>query len=492
MVVRSPVREAALARPVLAIAGLAVLGLLVLAGGYGFHRDELYFIVAGRHPAWGYVDQPPLTPLLSALGVAVFGTSPAAARVLPALVIGALILLTAAMTGTMGGDRRAQLVAAASIAVSGILLAGHLASTATYDLLAWALMSWLVARILGGGDPRLWLAVGLVGGIGLLNKTTILLLPATLGAGLLLERRWSLLRSPWPWAGIAVALVIGAPNLAWQAANGFPQAEMARHIAAALGSENRSQLLPLQVILAGPLLFPVVLAGIWRLVRAPAQRPWRAFAWAYLLALAVTYWQAGKSYYVAGFFPVLFAAGSIAVAAWLGRGRRRLRGAVFGGAWAVSGALVAVLTLPILPPPLLASSGVADINGESGEQVGWPELVATVERVAATLSPEEAGHAAIVTANYGEAGALELLGRGLPPVYSGHNGYWSFGQPADDVTTVILVGDVQTTGLADCPAVAAVDNGIDLENEELGALVRVCHERTTPWSELWPAYRELN
>jgi 4-amino-4-deoxy-L-arabinose transferase-like glycosyltransferase len=315
----------------------------------------------------------------------------------------------------------------------------------------------------------------LAGGIGLLNKTTILLLPATLGAGLLLERRWSLLRSPWPWAGLAVALVVGAPNLAWQAANGFPQAEMARHIAAALGSENRAQLLPLQVILAGPLLFPVVLAGIWRLVRAPAQRPWRAFAWAYLLALALTWWQAGKSYYVAGLFPVLFAAGSIAVSAWLGRGRGRLRGAVFGSAWR-----------------LLASSGVADINGESGEQIGWPELVATVERVAATLSPEEARHAAIVTANYGEAGALELLGRGLPPVYSGHNSYWSFGRPADDVTTVILVGDIQTTGLADCPAVAAVDNGIELENEELGALVRVCREHTMPWADLWPAYRELN
>ena len=487
-----PSRAVALPRMAYLIAAIATAVLLLLAGGYGFHRDELYFVVAGRHPAFGYVDQPPLTPILSAIAVALIGPTPVAARILPAFAIGLIILLVAAMSQAMGGRSRAAAIAALCVALSGFLLAGHLASTTTYDLLAWAVVGWLVMRILGGGDPRQWLLVGLVGGIAMLNKTTILLLPATLAVGLLLERRWSVFRSPWAWGGAAIALVLAAPNLAWQAANGWPQAEMARVIAHWQGDDNRVELVPLQLLLAGPLLFPVALAGLWRLVRARDARPWRAFAWAYLLAVAITWWQGGKSYYVAGFLPFMFAAGSIGVDGWLDRGRRGLRTGVFAGAATLSGLLMAVIALPVLPPPVLATSGIADLNGESGEQLGWPELAATVEGVVTGLSPEERAGAVIVTLNYGEAGALELLGRDLPPVYSGHNSYWDFGRPPDDAGTVIAVGRLDTFGLEACRIVARVDNGIGLGNEEQGAPVAVCPGRRAPWSTLWPHYRHLN
>lgn len=487
-----PARDRAVPRIVVVAAGVVVLVLLALAGQYGFHRDELYFIVAGRHPAWGYVDQPPLTPVLSALGAAVLGVTPVAARVLPALVMGALVLLAAAMTGVMGGDRRAQVVSGLTVAVSGMLLAGHLASTATFDLLAWALIAWLIARLLAGDDPRLWLAVGAVAGIGLLNKTTLPLLPATLAAGLLLERRFDLLRSRWPWLGIALALAIGAPTLAWQAANGFPQLEMARSLAAHGGAENRSSFLVQQLLLAGPLLFPIALLGLGRLLVARSVRPWRAFGWAYLLAMAITFWQSGKSYYVAGFLPVMIAAGAAPVAGWIGRGRVRLRRLAFAGPWAVSGALAVVLTLPVVPAAALEGTGLNDINGELGEQVGWPALVATVERVAGTLTPDERAHAAIIASNYGEAGALELLGRDLPPVYAGQNSYWDFGRPADDVAVVLFVGEDDPTGLGVCRLAATIDNGLGLTNDEQGARIRVCRGRTRPWSELWPTFRHLN
>ncbi len=210
--------------PVLGIAGIVVAGLLALSPQYGFHRDELYFIVAGRHPAFGYADQPPLTPLLSALAAGLLGVTPTAIRILPALAIGACVVLAGLIAADLGGGRRAQLLAAAVVASSGYLAAGHLASTATFDLLAWAVVLWLTMRILAGADPRLWLAVGVVVGVALQNKDIILFLGVALIGGFLFARRWDVLRSPWAWAGLAIAILLWAPNLAWQVANGLPAA----------------------------------------------------------------------------------------------------------------------------------------------------------------------------------------------------------------------------------------------------------------------------
>jgi hypothetical protein len=479
-------------RSVVAIAIMAVAALLIVANQYGFHRDELYFIVAGRHPDWGYVDQPPLTPILSALGVAIFGATPFAVRLLPALVVGACATLAAFMARDMGGGSRAQAVAALAIVLSGFLLGGHLAATATYDLLFWAIISWLVVRILGGADRRLWLAVGVVGGMALLNKDTVLLLPAGLAVGLVLERRWVALRSPWLYAGVAVALVICSPNLIWQATHDFPQLDMARHIAAATGDENRSQLLPVQLILAGPLLFPIAGLGLVRLIVARSARPWRAFAWAYLVAFALTYEQGGKAYYMMGLFPVLFAAGSIPVGEWLGGHHPWLRVGSFAATAAVSGALMAVIVLPILPPASLESSGILDLNKESGEQIGWPELAAAVDDAASGLAPEERAHAAIITQNYGEAGAIELLSTSRLPVFSGHNSYYDFGRPGDDTKVVILVGWGSAPGVGDCQAAGYVDNEFGVPNEERNTLIAVCRRMPSSWADVWPSYRHLD
>jgi len=229
---------------VLLIGGLMAVGLLAVSGAYGFHRDELYFIVAGRHPAFGYPDQPPLTPLLSAASAAVLGLTPTAVRVLPALAMALVAVLTALIACDLGGSRRAMLLAAITVAVSGYLAAGHLDDTAEYDLLAWAIILWLLVKLLAEGDRRLWLAVGLAAGIGLENKDTLLLLGAGLAVGFVLSRRWDVLRSPWAWAAIGIALLLWAPDLAWQATQGFPQFTMASHIAGNAG-DNRAQLVPL-------------------------------------------------------------------------------------------------------------------------------------------------------------------------------------------------------------------------------------------------------
>lgn len=481
--------------PVMVIATGVVLGLLALAQWHGFHRDELYFVVAGRHPAFGYPDQPPLTPLLATAATALFGVEPFASRILPALAAGATIVLTAGMTREMHGGSRAQVLAALTMGVSGLLAAGHLGSTATYEIVLWSVVLWLVIRLLDGADARLWLLVGAVGGLALQNKQTALLLGAGLVGGLLLARRWDVLRSPMLWFGGLIAALIWAPNLVWQVANGLPQLEMAGNIAGE-AAENRANLVPELVLLAGPLLFPISVAGAWRLLRSPEATPWRALGLGFLVVLALVVVSGGKSYYAAGMLGPLMAAGSITTSAWLERGRARVRGAVLAVAAVCSGVLIAVLTLPVVPPPLLAASPLPGIYPETAEQIGWPELVAVVEDAAETLAPEEFERAVVFTTNYGEAGAIELLGEDVPSVYSGHNGFGHWGPPPEDAPHTIFVGHWDGPAISrlfgSCALHGRVDNGIDLDNEEQGAGVWVCRDRARTWEELWPLLRHLS
>ncbi|HEY1174955.1 MAG TPA: glycosyltransferase family 39 protein, partial [Phytomonospora sp.] len=206
------------ARPVLAVA--AVLGVVLtgLSGRYGFHRDELYFLAAGKHPAWGYTDQPPLTPMLARASTWLFGETPYGLRVPATLACLLMVVLTALLAREFGGDRRAQVFAAVAAAVSGFVLAvGHMVSTSTFDLLLWLVLIWIAARLLRGGDPRWWLAAGAVAGVGVLNKYLVVLLAAALLAGIAASGRGRILRGRWLLAGIGAAALIAAPNLWWQA-----------------------------------------------------------------------------------------------------------------------------------------------------------------------------------------------------------------------------------------------------------------------------------
>jgi hypothetical protein len=486
--------------PAVWIAVAVVAGLLVLSPAYGFHRDELYFIVAGRHPALGYPDQPALTPLLTAGAVWLLGMSPTAIRILPALAIGLCVLLAAAMAHDLGGSRRAQVVAAICLAASGFLAAGHLAATATYDILAWTVVLWLTIRLLAGADPRLWLAVGVAAGVGLENKHILLFLGAGLVLGLLLARRWDVIRSKWAWAGLGLAVLIWAPNLAWQAANGFPQLAMAAKIG---GSDSRAMVLVQLILLAGPLLFVVAVFGALWLIRDPAARPWRAIGYAIPIVILLDLASGGKSYYAAGIFGPLMAAGGIRVDRWLSRGRPRLRTGVFAVVAVVSAAIVALLVLPVLPAATFAATPLNGIYKETGEQIGWPELAATVDNVVRQLPADQRNRAVVITDNYGQAAAIELLGDGSAPVYSGHNAYGEWGPPPDDRTTAVVVTQGDPTSpspgrsqywsvFGACRLAARIDNSVGLSNDEQGAGVYVCPSIAVPWSQGWPLIVHLD
>jgi 4-amino-4-deoxy-L-arabinose transferase-like glycosyltransferase len=481
--------------PVLLVAGLMVAGLLAVSGAYGFHGDEMYYVVAGQHPALGYVDQPPLTPLLSAASVAVLGVSPTAVRVLPAVEVGLIVVLIALMTRDLGGSRRAQVLAAVTAALSGYLAVGHLDTTSEVDLLAWAIVLWLVVKLLGGGDRRAWLAVGAVAGVGLENKDTLLFLGAGLAVGLVLARRWDVVRSPWAWAAVGIALLLWAPNLAWQATHGWPQLTMASRIGG-YAADNRAQILPTLWLAAGLLLFPVSGAGWSWMLFAKTAAPWRAIGIAAVAVLVLVVVSGGKAYYGIGIMAPFMAAGAILLDRWLASGRRRLRAMSFSAAAAISGARTVYLTLPILPPAVFAKTSLPTQDPVLAEQIGWPEFVATVEGVVAALPADERARAVILTNDYSEASPLVLLGTGLPPVYSGHNAFWDWGPPPADRTVVVHVGDWRPTDWSQffvgCRIVARIDNGLGITNGEQGKAISVCTDLRAPWNKMWPSLRTIS
>jgi hypothetical protein len=358
--------------------------------------------------------------------------------------------------------------------------------------LVWVAALLFAVKALLRDRPRWWLAVGAVAGIGLYNKHLIVLLLVSLGAALLAVGPRRALSSKWLWAGAAVALVIGSPNLVYQARNGWPQLEMASAIAETDGMENRILLLPFQFLLLGLFLVPVWFIGIRDLVRKPAWRPVRALAVAYPILLAITLATGGQFYYPIGLLIALYAAGCVPVAAWAATwSRRRL---LVGGV-ALNSAISALVALPLLPVGVVGSTPIPAMNSSVPDGVGWQAYTDQVEAVVASLPPEAAANAAIITANYGEAGALLRYGQGLPTVYSGHNELHEYGPPPADTATVVTVGlelDDVRPYFDSCVRAAELDHGLGVENEEQGRAVAVCRGPVIAWNLMWQDFQHYS
>ncbi|HEX8054306.1 MAG TPA: glycosyltransferase family 39 protein [Thermoleophilaceae bacterium] len=439
---------------------------------------------AGRHLAWGYVDQGPLTPLLARAMTELSEGSLTVLRVPSALMCAGMVLLTGMLARELGGTRRAELIAAGCTAVGVVFLTtGHLLSTTTFDLLVWIAVTYLAVRAVRRGEERLWPVAGVVLGLGLLNKPLPAFLAAGLLAGVAIAGPRRLIRSPWVWAGAAIALVMWMPWLVWQADHGWPQAEVSRAIAegGSTSSEPRWAIVPFQFLLVSPPLAPVWIAGLVRLFRDPVLRDLRFFAWTWV-ALAIAFMATGgKPYYLAGLLPLLLAAGAGAVDGWLERGRRGARRVALGAAFALSVAIGVPIALPVLPvediEPVLAA------NDDVGNTVGWPGFV---DQVAAVY--RRVPGAVILTSNYGQAGAIDRYGPDLrlPRAYSGHNAYHEWGPPPDRGGLVIVIGEVEREGFRGCTLAHRIETVADLDTEERGTEVWTCRGTARPWSELWP------
>ena len=304
------------------------------------------------------------------------------------------------------------------------------------------------------------------------------------------------MRSPWAWAAAGIALLIWAPNLAWQATHGLPQLTMA-HVIAGDAAANRAQLLPVLWLFTGPLLFLVTVAGWAWMLLAKAAAPWRTIAIAAVVVLVLVVASGGKGYYAVGVAPPFMAAGAILLDRWLARGRRRLRAVELHRG---RGALGRARRVPDAAGP--AGRHLRDHVAALARSRPRPSRSAgrSSSRRCSRWSPRcrrgSVPTRVILTNNYGEAGALELLGKGLPPVYSGHNGFWYWGPPPADRTVVVHVGDWTAADwspyFTSCRIVAHIDNGLGIENQEQGQAISVCSGLRAPWTAIWPRLRHLS
>jgi hypothetical protein len=344
--------------------------------------------------------------------------------------------------------------------------------------------------------------VGLVAGVALEVKVLLALVLLSCLLAMLVMGRRAPLTKPGPRLAALIAALLAAPNLVWQWVHGWPMLTIARNIAAggSASSTSRFGVLYLHLLLVGPFLAIVLVAGLVALVRRPALKPYAWITGGYVVLLVVVVASGGKPYYLAGFFPAVLAAGAAPVLDWVRRTRRRSQVAV--GLFTFSCVVTAFLSLPLAPVGSVIYRIAVAVNPDAGETVGWNSYVATVRDVAAMLPPQQRGRAIILARNYGEAGALSRARRisgeaaaALPAVYSGHNAFADWGPPPESSTTAIVVGAFDDQQLRSwftrCEQAAQLASPSGVDNEEDGAPVRICTGRQRPWAEIWPTLRRL-
>jgi hypothetical protein len=447
--------RAILTRPSVLLA-LACLVLHAFAAGhYGFFRDELYFIVCGMRPDWGYVDQPALVPLLAGWAHALSGDNVWVFRILPMLVAAATTALTAEFALAIGGGRFAQWLAGFCILMApDYLLNGTLFYTDMFQPITWLGLAFVLVKIEQTRDERWWLAFGAIAGFSANTKYLIVFYLGALAIALLFTPQRRALLRPWVWAGAALAAVMVLPNVWWQAAHGWPFIELGK-----AGAEHKNLAMsPLeffvqQFLLIGPLASLVWLAGLWAGLVRPRVAVTRALPIAWLVLFAVFDASHGKPYYLSPIYPGLLALGAVGIEGWVRNAAAR---AVGFALLAVQSVVVAPLTLPILPvETFIRYQRVIGFTPSTGEHqtlgalpqyyadmFGWPEMAQKIAAVYWSLPPAERAKAAFWGNNYGEAAAIDLFGArlGLPPALSTHDNYWMWGPHGADGSVLIIIG----------------------------------------------------
>jgi hypothetical protein len=468
-----------------AMAALAIV-LAVTAPHYGYHRDELYFRLLP--PAWGYTDQPPLTPLLAHAAIGVFGDGVVALRTVSLVFAVGSIVVLALVTREVGGTRTAQAFTAWGMAGATLtMLFGHVLLTASLDLIVWPAALLFAIRAVLRDDGRWWVAAGAVIGASAFNKLLVIVVMVALAAGLAIAgpRRW--FASGWLWAGVVTAAVLALPSAVYQATHGWPQLAMGAALSQNNADEVRVMMWPMLILLVGPVLAVFWVAALTALFRRPGWRALRFLAVAFAVVVVFVFAAGSQFYYTAGVLAVLTAMGSTIVAEWARTATRRV---LVSGLLVLNAIGCAITTLPVMPVQMFGATGLASINSAAGDQVGWERYVGQVTDAAAITEPD-----VIIASNYGEAGALDRFGVDLAPVVSGHNALWHLGGPPADADTALMVGwqvRAAQEWFAECETVGELDNGVGVDNEEQGAPLTLCSGPTEPWSRLWDRFRHLD
>lgn len=453
----------------LVVGGLALCTFVIhlaLYKGYGFFRDELYFIACGNHLDWGYVDQPPGAAVVAWASRHILGDNLFAIRFVPCIFAALQVLLTGLTTRVLGGRRFAQGFACLCVLAAPEFFGSYL-NTDMFMELGWAACAWAAARALAGESPKLWLLFGLFAGLALQGKHAMAFFGVAFVIGLLISPQRKMLLSPWIWAGGAVTFVIALPNVIWEYRHHWATYELLHNIAM---SDKNLVLNPLEYLISNilylsPLTLPVWIAGlVWFLFAKGGQR-FRALGWTWIISFALFVALKGKDYYLAPVYPMLFAGGAVAIESWFAASPLAAKRAWLKPVFAALIFLGGIVTWPFAMPMMSAEKfiayqralGVAPKKTENAElnqlpqqyadMFGWPDLAKEVARVYNTLPPQDRGTCGLAGPNYGVTAAIDYFGRqyGLPHAISGHQSYWLWGPAPYTGQCMVIVGRTRET-----------------------------------------------
>jgi hypothetical protein len=487
---------------------------LLTSQGYGFFRDEFYYIACSGHIDWGYVDHPPLSVVLLWGARNLLGDSLLAIRALPAVAGALAVYLVGLMARELEGGRFASVLAmTAAIAVPEYLGTNHVFSMNSFDILVWALSAYLLILLLKGGDKRLWILLGLVLGIGLQNKISVLWLGAGLGVGLLVtpSRRW--LATPWPWITGALAFIVFSPYVFWQVGHGWPTLEFIENATTEkMAAVSAWDFLQSQILVVHPFNFPIWLSGLAFFLFMKSGRRYRLLGWIYLTVVFVLVSSGtSRSGYLAPAYTWLLAAGAVVTESATEKWRNVVRmRPVLVVVLILGGIATAPLALPVLPVEAYIryakAIGVAPSTEERKEigalpqhyadMHGWREIVETVAEVYDGLEPDEKSRAAILAPNYGVAGAIDFIGShyGLPSSICRHNNYWLWGPGKADGSLMLVIGASEqdlTERCASHERAATIQCGYCMPYEN-NRPVHICRDLKIPVAELWANSKNYN
>jgi hypothetical protein len=443
---------------------------------YDYFRDEFDYMACGNHPAWGYVDQPPMIPFLIHVWRAIAGDSLRSIRFIPALASSLLVVQTAVLAREFGGRRFALLLSAITIVDAPQYLSnGSLLGTNCLEPNLWMGCAYFAVLAIKRNDPRYWLWFGVVAGLGLEEKYSIAVFGLGIVIGLLLTAQRRVFLNPWIWVGGVAAFLVFLPNLLWNIHNHWPFVELMRNIRA----EGRDVVLPLpqyffqQTLLVHPFTAPIWITGLIAFFISPRLKAYRALGWCYVVCFTIFFVLHGKNYYLAPVYPMLLAAGAVVIESAI-EGRRidvsGTEGLIAGRnrrAWLkpaivivllAAGAHLAPVVVPVLSPdkfiaymkylpmklPVMEHSHARAVLPQwYSDQFGWEEIVAETATAFNKLSPAERPGCGIFAQDYGQAGAIDFYGLryGLPPALSGHQTYWLWGPRGYSGNCLIVLDD---------------------------------------------------
>jgi len=482
-----------------AVAAVVAIVHLLAAGKYGFFVNELYFIVCGRHPSFGYVDQPPLVPLIAA------ATQFAGAHLwllrLPSVLTAALLVpLVVWFAVLLGASTRGAWLAAIAAASAPMLTAmTSTLTTSTFEVFDFTAVAYLVTRALVRAEGRAFWWAGVFAGCAFESKYGIFIWAIGLAAGLLLAGPRAAFRSRDLWIGAGIAVLIALPNIVWQLAHGFPFVEVMRNDSAGNLTGTPGQFVIDQIIALNILLVPLYVTGIVAPFVSARLAQFRFLAIAFVVSAALVFATHGKSYYLAGAYPSMFALGAAACTRL-----PKFVVAIWATLAAANGALALPFVLPLYSPgrlqyviehsgfkerPVEVATIGAPLTQIFSYEFGWEELANQVGSIYGSLPPADRAKAAIFATHYGEAAAIDVLGTNLPPALSGNNQYYLWGPRGFDGSVVIAVNVDPAQWSQWCDSVRVVGRfgtspyGMPRETDRP---IVLCRGMRPPLPQLWP------